>query len=360
MPGRSGLSMQVQGQVWYFQPDIFDTEERREVMYIPGGDPYSIVKDSVVETKMFFVVAEIGGDQARDLLLHNRVPEIDKDGTNRKPSPVTVKKYKLLMLSGQWDENPQPIVLSQTADGFEVSDLNDGQQRLMALVEASLEQPDIRVRFTFAFDAPIDSKWVLDQGKRRLPGDFFQMAGEKHANALSHAVRMLYAVERMPFQSIGIWRRLELTPKFYTQFLREHMELKQGLGESLKLKMDKKSLVMPHVGAVLWFMMHQEYGLWKTTEFFHGLATGANLDGDDPRKVTREFLAMQWRAKYKWDGFELLAVLIACANSWLMGLQNFVPKQAFNKLSQKQRWPELIKASQLPETILVPGNTPAP
>ncbi len=352
--------MQVQGRVWYFQPDIFDTEERREVSYIPGGDPFSIVKASVVPTKMFFVVAEIGGDQARDLLLHNRVPELDKDGTNRKPSPGTVKKYKLLMLSGQWDENPQPIVLSETAEGFEVSDLNDGQQRLMALVEASLEQPDIRVRFTFAFDAPIDSKWVLDQGKRRLPGDFLQMAGEKHANALSHAVRMLFAVEKMPFQSIGIWRRAELTPRAYSEFLKTHMELKQGMDEALKLKMDKSSLVMPHVGAVLWFMMHQEYGLWKTMEFFNGLATGADLGIDDERKVTREFLAMQRRGKYKWDGFEQLAVLIACANSWLLGSKNFAPKHAFNKLAVKQKWPQLIKASQLPETFLVPGNTPAP
>jgi hypothetical protein len=330
------------------------------VTYIPGGDPFSIVKASVVPTKMFFVVAEIGGDQARDLLLHNRVPEVDKDGTNRKPSAVTVKKYKLLMLSGQWDENPQPIVLSETVDGFEVSDLNDGQQRLMALVEASVEQPNIRVRFTFAFDAPIDSKWVLDQGKRRLPGDFLQMAGEKHANSLSHAVRMLYAVEKLrPFQSIGIWRKAELTPRAYTQFLKAHIELKQGLDEALKLKMESRSLVMPHVGAVLWFMMQQEYGLWKTTEFFNGLATGAQMDTDDPRKVTREFLAIQWRSKYKWDGFEQLAVLIACANAFLLGIP-FVPKHAFNKLAQKQKWPELIKASQLPETMLVPGNMPAP
>lgn len=346
--------------MFWVQPEIFETEEREVSGYIPGGDPFSIVKPFVVETKMFFVVAEIGGDQARDLLQHNRVPELGKDGTNRKPSPIRVNKYKLAMLAGLWDENPQPIVLSETAEGYEVSDLNDGQQRLMGLVAASLEDPDIRVRLTFAFDAPISSKWVIDQGKQRLPGDFLAMAGEKHAKALSHAVRMLYAIEKVPFQSVSFWRNVELAPKFYAEFLKENMGLKQGLEEALKLKMEKTSLVMPHVGAVLWHMMNTEYGTWKTTQFFAGLATGADMGIDDERKVTREFLAMQRRAAYKWDGFEQLAVLIACANSWLMGLKNFSPKSAFNKTAVKQKWPDLVKASQLPETILVPGNTPAP
>lgn len=329
-------------------------------MYIPGDDPFSIVRDFVVKSDMFFVEAEIGGDQARDLLLHNKEPEEGTDATNRQASPALIKKYKLLMLSDQWDRNPQPIVLSEIVPGvYEVSELNDGQQRLKALVEASVEDPDIRVTFTFCFNAPRDSMWVIDQGKKRLPADFVRMAGHKHARDLSSAVRMLYAVETLPFQSIGLWRKAELTPKFYSEFLKAHMPLKQGLDESLKLKMDGKSLVMPHVGAVLWYLMRDEYKVDKTTEFFNGLATGARMDMDDPRKVTREFLAVQWRSKYKWDGFEQLAVLIACANSWLLGI-DFAPKSAFNRTAVKQKWPALIKADQLPETFLVPGNRPAP
>lgn len=321
-------------------------------MYVPGKDPYSIIKDFEFKTPMFFVTAEIGGDQARDLMLHNRRPEKDKAGTNRKPSPTTIRKYKLLMLSDQWYLSPQPIILSETEDGtFEVSDLNDGQQRLSALIEASLTRPELRVPFTFAFEAPRASKWLLDQGRRRTPGDFLAMAGEVNANQLSHAVRMLYAVTKQrPYQSISLWRKVDLTPQAYESFLDEHDQLRYALQQAR----DLKSLVTHHVGAVLYFLMHREYGVDKTNEFFSGMATGADLSFDDPRLKTREFLAIKQREGYKWDGFEMLAVLLATANAWLVDQENFVAKHAFSKLSKS--FPELLTRDELPTTVLTPGN----
>lgn len=323
-------------------------------MYVAGNDPHSIVKDTVFDTPMFFVTAMVDGDRARDLLLHNRKPEKDKAGTNRKPSPTTIRKYKLLMLSNQWYLSPQPIILSETEEGFEVSDMNDGQQRLMALVEASLTKPELMVPFTFAFNAPRASKWLLDQGRRRGPGDFLAMAGEVNANQLSYAVRMLYAVTKQrPFQSISIWRSLEMTPQAYTAFLDEHGDLRYALQQAR----DLKSLVSPYVGAVLFFLMHREYGVYKTNEFFSGMATGANLSTDDPRLKTREFLALRAREKYKWDGFEMLALLIATVNAWLTGHERFVARTAFSKLSKS--YPVLLTQAELPTTEIVPGNNPA-
>lgn len=324
--------------------------------YVPGDNPFSIVEKSVFPTEMFFVTAMVNGEQARDLLLHNKEPEPGKKATNRKASPEVVRKYSLLMLSGQFYLNPQPIVLSETDGGeFEVSDLNDGQQRLKALVLASQTRPDIEVPLTFAFNAPEASKWVIDQMKRRLPGDFLRMAGESNANQLSHALRMLYAVlEMQPFQSIPLWRRVELTPQAYTDFLAKHTELKQGLTEARNIATGKRALIMPHVGATLWYLMRQEYGVWKTTEFFNGLASGAELKIGDVRLSLREFLSIQREDKYRWDGFEQLGVLIAACNAWLQGLENWQPKRAFNKLSKT--FPKLIVKSKLPKTILTPGN----
>lgn len=321
-------------------------------MYKPGNDPYSIVKSTTFQTPMFFVTAMVNGDQARDLLLHNRKPEAGKAGTNRKPSDGTVKKYKLLMLSKQWYLSPQPIILSEVEDGFEVSDMNDGQQRLMALVQASVEQPDIEVPFTFAFDAPRASKWLLDQGRRRTPGDFLAMDGETHGNQLSYAVRMLYAVlEMRPFQSVGIWRRNELTPQNHSAYLEKH----SGLRYALQQARNAKSLINPYVGAVMYYLMHSEFGVFKTDEFFAGLATGANLPADDSRLVLREFLSIKSREKHKWDGYELLAVLIAAANAWLLGQTAFKPKEAFNKVTSR-KFPVLLTQAELPKSIVTPGN----
>ena len=47
--------------------------------------PFSIVKNSIFETPMFFVTAHVNGDQARDLLLYNRAPKPGETSTNRKP-----------------------------------------------------------------------------------------------------------------------------------------------------------------------------------------------------------------------------------------------------------------------------------
>lgn len=328
-------------------------------MYIPGNDPFSIIKSSTFDSPMFYVCAMVNADQARDLLLHNREPEAGKEATNRKASLATIKKYSLLMLSGQFYLNPQPVILSDAEDGIEVSDLNDGQQRLKAIVLASQTQPDIEVPLVFAFNAPKASKWVLDQGRRRLPGDFLKMAGEVNANQLSHAVRMLYAIEKLqPFQSIPVWRRIELTPQAYIDFLASHLVLKQGLTEARNISAGIRALIMPHVGAVLWFLMHEQYGAFKATQFFNGLESGANLSTDDPRLLLRDFLSLMRSTKYKWDGFEQLAVLIAAANAWLLGSTSFKPKSAFSKLAK--RFPKLEPPSAMPTTVLVPGNTAAP
>lgn len=326
--------------------------------YIPGSNPFSIVEKTAYKTPMFFVTAMVCGDQARDMLMHNREPEKGKEATNRKASDALINKYSLLMLSDQWEENPQPIVLSEADDGeFEVSDLNDGQQRLKAVVKASLVRPDIEVPLTFAFNAPRGSKWVIDQGKKRLPKDFLDMAGIENAAPLSHAIRALWAIENMqPFQSIGLWRRVELAPQVYGEFLKSHTELVQGLSVARDISVGKKALIMPYVGAVLWYLVSKEYGPFVAQNFFTGLVSGADLPATDPRLAVREFLSVKKHAeKYKWDGFEQLAVLIATVNAWLMGAEGFKAGTAFRKTATK--FPQLIERSKMPKSVLTPGNT---
>ena len=325
-------------------------------MYIPGDSPYSIIEGSAFVTPMFFVTALVNGDQARDLLMHNREPEKGKEGTNRKAARDTVNKYAAKMLTGEWYLSPQPIILSEVDDQLKVSDLNDGQQRLKAVVQASQVQPDIRVPFTFAFDAPRASKWLLDQGRRRNPGDFLAMAGEVNAAQLSHAVRMLYAVTQLrPFQSVSIWRKVELTPQAYNEFLAAHKPLKQGLQVSREIAVGKKALILPHVGATLWWLIQDNFSVWTAQNFFTGLVSGANLQPEDPRLKVREYLSLKRAEKYKWDGFEQLAVLMAAANAWLIGQERFVPKHAFNKLMARS-FPELLTKAEMPKSTVCPGN----
>jgi len=320
-------------------------------------DPFDVIKGSIItESKMVFYPVLLSGEQARDLLLWNREPEIGTDATNRKASPGTVKNYSLVQLSGDWYLNPHAIVFSEP-DEHGVIEMIDGQQRLKALVLASQTDPDLTVPFVLCFNSPKAAKWFFDQGKRRLPGDFLRMAGEANSKQLSDAVRMLYALERMrPFKSITLWRAAKLTSVAQSEFLAAHGGLRQGL----QVARDTKGLVMPHVGAVLFYLVAREFGVWRAQTLFTGLSSGASMDTSDPRLIVREFISLKAREKpraYKWDGFEQLAVLIAAANAWLIGQDRFVAKHAFNKLSTV--YPELLASADMPTSFIVPGNDPA-
>lgn len=318
-------------------------------------DPFSIVKDSIIPMDMFYVPVLINGEQARDLLLYNREPEIGTEATNRKASPGTVKGYSLVQLSGDWYLNPHPIVFAEP-DTNGVVEMTDGQQRLKGLVLASQTDPTLTVPFVLCFKSPAAAKWFFDQGKRRTPGDFLRMKGEANPKQLSDAVRMLYAYERMrPFRSISLWRAAKLTSVAQDEFLALHGGLRLGL----QVSRDTKGLVMPHVGAVLFYLVAREFGPWRAQTLFNGLSSGASMDHEDPRLIVREFIAIKSREKpraYKWDGFEQLALLIAATNAWLIGQDKFVAKHAFNKTAST--FPRLFTVKEMPTTTIVPGNNP--
>lgn len=326
--------------------------------------PFDIVKGAVFHTKMYYVSVMVTGDIARDLLLYNREPEKGKDSTNRKASKTLIIDYSVLMLSGKWYLSPQPIILSdrdyETMTHEQIEEMIDGQQRLKAVVLASQQQPDIAIPFVICFDAPNAAKWLLDQGKKRQPGDFLRMQGEANAGQLANAVRVLYALlEMQPYKSINLWRHVKLTPQEQAAFLAKHASLRQGL----EISKDMKTLVMPHIGAVLFYLMACEYGVWTAQEFFNGLASGAELKRTDPRLIVREFIAVKNAPprsgvrRHRWDGFEQLALLLAAANSWLLGETDYKAALIFNKLNSKH-FPRLLRRDEMPTTVIVPGNDP--
>lgn len=326
-----------------------------------NGQPFDIVKDAIFTTDMYFVTAMVDDEMAADLLLYNREPEPGHESTNRKSSPVVVSDYAAIMLTGEWYLSPQPIIFSakdpKDMSDEEIEEMIDGQQRLKALRQAAKIRPDLTVPFTFCFDAPNAAKWLLDMGKKRQPGDFFRMQGEEAAGRLANAVKVLYALEELrPFKSIGLWRAVKLTPQAQAQFLAKHAALRQGLD----VAKGTKTLFQPHVGAVLFYLVAREYSVWTAQELFNGLTSGANLPIDDARLKVREFISMKKNPQrgpgHRFDGFEVLALLLAATNAWLRGDDEFKAGLTFNKTSKT--FPELMKRSEMPVTVIVPGNDP--
>lgn len=314
---------------------------------------WDIIQGHLLETEMQFYTVLIGEDVARELLAHNKEPESGKDSTNRKASALRVASYEAMMASGEWLLSPQPLVFSAAnANGNE--DMTDGQHRLKALLAMCKKFPGFELPFTVALNVPTDVRWVIDTGNAKKPVDFLRMSGEAYANLLGPALKMLYAYDEVPFKSIALWRAVRLSPTAQNAFRDRHTGLRSGL----RLAMDLKTLAMPYVVTVIYYLLAREHGAEKAVQFLNGLEKGLVPEATTDGAVwkLREYLSQQKRLKYRWDGFEQLGLLIFAANDWLMGGKAFVPSQLHRQLvvssarkNAAQRFPTLVSRAEVEE-----------
>lgn len=310
----------------------------------PATDkPYDIIAESTFDTDMEFYTVMVNAEQAADLEMYNREPEVGKDATNRKASQVRIEDYAAEMLKDVWYLSAQPVILTEPDANGNI-EMIDGQQRVKAIRKAAKIRPDIVVPLTICLNAPRKMMWVLDRGLSRKPADWMRMAGHANSTALSHSIRILYAIKELqPYRSITLWRSVKLSPEVEAAFLADHIQLKQGLD----IARGTRSIVRAHVSAVLWYLMQEQYGPFKAQEFMTGLTTGADIS--DARLKVRELLSRRKWEKYPWDGFEQLGLLITAVNAWLLGDEKYRAGSAFTKASKV--FPRLIPKSQLPDSL---------
>lgn len=164
--------------------------------------------------------------------------------------------------------------------------LINSQHRLHAVVEADTPQ-----RFTVRMGVDPDKRLVQDRGRVKSEADLLYMDNPnvKYRSSQSSIARMLYAF--MNDQS---------RPQSYiTNTKPTTSELKtitsafgQGAYDSLifVVKHGIKTVTVETNAAVLHFLMKNSDFGHRADEFFEGLASGVNLDRDDPRMVIRNRL----------------------------------------------------------------------
>ncbi|MFT4086158.1 MAG: hypothetical protein QM658_03235 [Gordonia sp. (in: high G+C Gram-positive bacteria)] len=118
----------------------------------------------VVSSRISHSVVMVDAETARRWLTHNK--------KNRTVSEVDVAKYRADMAAGRWQFAGDPI-------RFDVEgNLNDGQHRLFALSELD----DVTIPMLVIRGLPIESQKVMDQGRKRTPGQQLSLLGVKDAN----------------------------------------------------------------------------------------------------------------------------------------------------------------------------------
>lgn len=104
---------------------------------------------------------------------------LEHNTRNRPLHPATVARYRHDMTGGRWSFAADPI-------RFDINgNLVDGQHRLSALAEL----PDVSLPMLVVRGLPTDAQLVMDQGRKRTPGQQLALLGVKDANIVAAAVK---------------------------------------------------------------------------------------------------------------------------------------------------------------------------
>lgn len=117
---------------------------------------------------------------------------LKRNPDNRHIKPMKSEHFAKDMLSGNWQFNGEPIIVSK--DGL----LNDGQHRLNALIEANVTLPMI-----VTFGVSRESRITVDQGSARTAGDYLSMEGFHYAQVAATAAKFIIAYERSGGRNIA-------------------------------------------------------------------------------------------------------------------------------------------------------------
>lgn len=110
---------------------------------------------------------------------------------NRGVRKTKATQYTADIRAGKWVFNGEPIIISDTGE------LNDGQHRAAAVVDANMCIPVLMV-----FGLPRESRTTIDQGAARTASDYLSMQGMPNATIQASLARNLIAYERNDRTSI--------------------------------------------------------------------------------------------------------------------------------------------------------------
>ena len=248
-------------------------------------------------------------------------PEIAKyllDHHNQYNRPVRlgrVDHYRGTILRGEWHRTHQGMAMDTRAQ------LQDGQHRLLALVQAGEEMPSIRVAMAFFVGMPVDNFEAVDEGLNRSPSD---VLGEgSYGGTIGTAVRLSLAFQA---QSPKRMIRERQTNETVARFFREDPD-ELRLAARWAVSNYKKAKLTAGPLAAARYMLRRANGPDNryVEAFFNGLMTGTKsgsrvvLDDDDPRAVTRQFFDNARDNRRRITPIEAMSIIVLAWNNIVEG-----------------------------------------
>lgn len=197
---------------------------------------------------------------------------------NRSLRPVKVRHFARDMKLGRWPLNGQTIIISDTGE------LNDGQHRLNAIVEANVSIPA-----TVFFGAKRETRITVDQGTAKTGGDYLQMTGHSYGTVLAALARLVLAYEESDGQNLS-------GAKYYTNTdMTERAINDRRITESVEITApliaEARPLKLTH--SILAFAHYAFDADPDAIAFIRSVANGENLRALQPAHTLRSKLLAQ-------------------------------------------------------------------
>lgn len=241
---------------------------------------------------------------------------------NNNPDNRKLREVKLLQLvsdmkSGRWSMNGEPIIVAKTGE------LNDGQHRLQALIDAKVSLP-----LLFVFGVDRETRTTVDQGAARSAGDYLAMEGAHYATHLSAVSRMIIGYRRTGGESFG--RRGAISSGEVLETARNNKEVLTAVRYAFNHHKRMRKMASVSVMAFCYYVLLSE-DVHDGLAFMEALCTGEDLKIGDAILTARErLLAMEQRS----DVTRVEIILRA----W----NGYREKRKMTKIPIHGRFPELV------------------
>jgi hypothetical protein len=248
---------------------------------------------------------------------------LQKNTRNRPVRAGTVKRYAVQMSAGEWKLTGDTIKLATD------STILDGQHRLLACVEA--EKPFEAYIVTGLSPEVYD---LIDAGLPRRTSDALHISGEVSVALLAAALGWLYRFEKgtLPHTFQGP----KMTAHQAMELLRRH----PGMREFVRLANGTHQLAAIGSTSIIAFCYYlfssQDAAL--ATDFFGKLATGAQLEPDEPVYLLRERLLKE---KDQFAKVPKNAIVSLYFRAWIYTKAGKRPKTLLSWRSGTEKFPDI-------------------
>lgn len=196
---------------------------------------------------------------------------------NRNIRPVKVRHFASDMRAGRWPLNGETIIIADSGE------LNDGQHRLAAVIDANVTVPA-----TLFFGAKRSTRITVDQGSAKGAAAYLRMKGVPYAEAAASVARMVLAFEDSNGTSLSTAVRFTATE--VTDRAERDAGIQEAINATAPFAHDAQPYGLPHsiiaFGSYI-FSRDEEH---DALEFLRQVALGENLRAGLPAYVLRSKL----------------------------------------------------------------------